>query len=401
MPRLLKDRRLLAGLFAALVLAGAWLARPPAVTVVQVTPQAIREALQLTGRVETRHRATLSSLASGTVTRVTVEAGDAVQAGQLLALVSNPETEAALAQSDAALAQAEARRARLRDVERPTARADADNAALARDQAARQLQNLEPLQASQAVSAEQYRAARETLARAERDAQSAALRAQSLDGGRDWKLAEADVAQAAAARSVAAARQSQLRIVAPASGVIIARDIDPGAAVQAGTPLFLLAPRGAAAEIHVDVDERFLGLVSVGQPVTVIADAFPAQPLAAQVARIAPRVDADRGAIDVRIALASPPPWLREDMTVSVEILVGEKPAAPVLPLAAVRDLDSRPWAWCVQDDRARRCELTLGLRDEQRVEVLGGVPDGVAVVTDTRTLTENARVRPLADESN
>jgi len=300
-----------------------------------------------------------------------------------------------VAQASASLAQAEARRARLRDVDRLTARADADNAALAREQAARQWHNIQALHAAGSVSEEQWLAAREALQRAERDAAAAALRAASLDGGRDARLADAEVAQANAARALALARQSQLRVVAPAAGRIVRRLAEPGMAVQAGTPLLEFAP-DAAPEVRIDVDERFLGRLRDGQPVTVLADAFPQSPLAGLVSRLAPRVDAERGAIDVRVRLQSPPPWLREDMTVSVEILVGENPAAQVLPLTALRDLDSRPWAWCVQDGRVRRCEPQLGLRDAQFAEVLGGIPAGARVVTDSGPFSEGDRVRAV-----
>ncbi len=396
MPALPRDRRhIVVAAVVAVTALGYWLARPPAVAVVAVEPQAVRETLQLSGRIATRDRATLSAQVAGTVARVAVEEGDAVKAGQLLVAIDNPELAAALQQAEATLAQAVARRERLRDIEAPTAQADAERAAIEREQAARQLENLLALEPSGAVGAEQVRAARESLALKEKAAQTAQLRARSLAEGRDRELGEADVAQARAAAAVARARLGWTQVRAPADGVVVGRDIDPGSAVQAGTPLLAFAPR-AAREVRVNADERFLSMLREGQPVRVVADAWPGQPFDGTIARLSPRIDAERGALDVRIALPAPPAWLREDMTVSVEILVGENAQAAVLPLSAVQDAGAGAWAWCVQDGRVRRCNLRLGLRDEHRAEVLDGAPPGTLVVDDSRTLADGDRVRPV-----
>lgn len=394
---LLKDRRFLAALVFAAIVAGWLLLRPARVDVVTVTPQSIRETLLLTGRVATRDRATLAAQVSGTVLRVAVEEGEKVKAGQVLLLIDNPELGAATRQADAALAQAEARLAKLRDIDRPTAQAEAERAQIESEQAERQVMNLEPLQAAQTVSAEQYKAAKETLALKQSAARSALLRARSIDGGRDWKLAEADLAQANAARAVAQARQSYTTVRAPADGMIVGREVDPGAPVQAGTPLLTFAPVGAT-EIVIDVDERFLDMLKLQQPVKVVADAFPDQAFDGTVGRIAPRIDPARGSVAVRVAIAKPPAWLREDMTASVEILVGEKKDVPVLPVSALIDLNSKPWAWCVADGLLARCELKLGLRDDTRAEILAGAAPGTVVVAHAnKALAAGKRVRTRA----
>lgn len=395
MPVLPRDRRYIAAAVVAVAALGYWLARPPAVEVVAVAPQAIRETLQLTGRIATRDRANLAAQVAGTVARVAVEEGDAVRAGQLLVAIDNPELAAALHQAEASLAQAVARQQRLRDIEAPTAQAEAERAAIEREQAARQLDNLLALEPSGAVGTEQVRAARETLALKEKSAQTAQLRARSLAGGRDRELGEADVAQARAAAAVARARLAWTQVRAPADGVVVGRDIDPGAAVQPGTALLAFAPR-ASREVRVNADERFLSMLREGQPVGVVADAYPAEPFRGTIARLSPRVDAARGALDVRIALPEPPAWLREDMTVSVEILVGENAQAPVLPLSAIHDAAAGAWAWCLDEGRVRRCNLRLGLRDAQRAQVLDGAPPGTWVVNDGRTLADGDRVRPV-----
>lgn len=392
----LTDRRLLAaGALVLLILLAWWWWRPAAIDTVVVENRAIRETLQVTGRVATRDRIALAAQVPGTVGRVAVEEGDKVTAGQLLVVIDNPEIAAGARQAEAALRQAEARLARIREIDRPVALAEAERARIEFEQARRQVENLEPLLAAQTVGAEQFRTAQETRDLAAQRQATAALRAQGLEaGGRDWKLAEAELAQAAAARDVARARQDWLTVRAPAGGRIIARHVDPGAPVQTASALLDFAPENDA-EVRVDVDERFLDLLRTAQPVAVIADAWPDARAAGRVRHIAPRVDAARGSVEVRIALEETPDWLREDLTVSVEILVGEKSAAPVLPVSAVLDQNSRPWAWCVREQRLKRCELTIGLHDAEHVEVLAGADAGTEVVAVAdRTLKDGARVR-------
>ncbi|MFP5383442.1 MAG: efflux RND transporter periplasmic adaptor subunit [Gammaproteobacteria bacterium] len=392
----LTDRRLLAAgaLFLLLLVAWLWW-RPAAVDTVVVENRAIRETLQVTGRVATRDRIALAAQVPGTVGRVAVEEGAEVTAGQVLLVIDNPEIAAGARQAEAALRQAEARLARIREIDRPVARAEAERARIEFEQARRQVENLEPLRAAQTVGAEQFRTTQETRDLAAQRQATAALRAQGLEaGGRDWKLAEAELAQAAAARDVARARQDWLTVRAPAAGRIIARHVDPGAPVQTASALLDFAPE-KDTEVRVDVDERFLDLLRTGQAVAVIADAWPDARAAGRVRHIAPRVDAARGSVELRIALEETPDWLREDLTVSVEILVSEKPAAPVLPVGAVLDQNSRPWAWCVQEQRLRRCELAVGLHDAQHVEVLAGAAAGTEVVAVAdRTLKDGTRVR-------
>lgn len=392
----LTDRRLLAtGALALLLLLGWLWWRPAAIETVLVENRAIRESLQVTGRVATRDRVELAAQLAGTVGRLPVDEGDAVTAGQVLLVIDNPEIAAAARQADAALREAGARLARIREIDRPLARAEAEQARIAFEQASRQVRNLEPLVAAKTVGAEAFRNAQENRDLAEQRHRAAGLRAEGLaDGGREWQVAEAELAQADAARGVARARLDWLTLRATADGRIVARHVDPGAPVQPGSPLLDFAPR-ADREVRVDVDERFLDLLRPGQPVAVLADAWPDAPARGTVRRVAPRVDAARGSVEVRVTLSDTPDWLREDLTVSVEILVGEKAAAPVMPVGAVQDLNSRPWAWCVRDSRLARCDLRTGLRDARYVEVLAGAGPGteVAAAGDPRW-QEGTRIR-------
>jgi HlyD family secretion protein len=147
------------------------------------------------------------------------------------------------------------------------------------------------------------------------------------------------------------------------------------------------------------VDERFLDQLQAGQQAMVVADAFPGQPFAARVLSIAPAVDAQRGAIEVKLALAgAAAAFLREDMTLSVEVETGQRARALVLPLRALRGDAAADAATVLvaQDGRAQARAVRLGLRTLDAVEVLDGVRQGESVLLASG-IKEGSRVRPRA----
>jgi len=137
-------------------------------------------------------------------------------------------------------------------------------------------------------------------------------------------------------------------------------------------------------QLVAQVDERFLDQLQPGQKASVVADAFAGQRFAARVLSIAPAVDAQRGAIEVKFALdEQAPAFLREDMTLSVEVETARRERALVLPQAALRgavagDAGS---VLVLQEGRAQARSVRLGLRTLDAVEVLEGLAEGDRVL--------------------
>ena len=90
-------------------------------------------------------------------------------------------------------------------------------------------------------------------------------------------------------------------------GRVLLRKVEPGQIVQPGSALLSLALAGPT-ELVAQVDERFLDQLQPGQAASEVADAFPAQPFAAQLRSLAPAVDAQRGSVEVKLTPQQEPP---------------------------------------------------------------------------------------------
>ena len=164
--------------------------------------------------------------------------------------------------------------------------------------------------------------------------------------------------------------------------------------VQPGKLLMTLSPAGSM-QLVLDVDEKNLRLIHVGQKALASADAYSQQNFEATVAYINPGVNPQTGAVQVKLRVDQPPPYLQQDMTVSVDVEVARRPRALVLALTAVRAPDSAaPWALVLSQGRAHRVALTLGSRSGGMVEVVSGLAEGDAVLLASAAAGDGQRVR-------
>ena len=216
--------------------------------------------------------------------------------------------------------------------------------------------------------------------------------------GSDYAVAKAALAQAKATLLVAAAKLDATVIRAPADGMLIARSVEPGHVAEAGKELMALAPAGET-QLVLEIDEKHLAELAIGQKALGSADAFPAQRFAAELVYINPGIDPARGAVEVKLRVPNPPAYLRQDMTVSVDIEVARRADAIVVPSDALHDAASaEPWALVVRDRHTVRQPVKLGLRGDERTEVIEGIAAGDALVPVTNvTIEAGRRVRGVA----
>ncbi len=380
----------------------------PAVPVHVVQQEALQQSVVSTGRVSSLSRVAVGSLVLGTLTQVTVREGARVRRGDLLAAVRDDEAQAAMQQARATLEEAQARLTQIDALSLPQAEqalklADA-NLALAQDDYARTKRLTESGFYSPFKLEEVERNRQVALAQR---ASALALVSSNRSPGSDVALALARRDQAQAAMQAAAVRLANNRILAPADGVVLRRLAEPGDVVAQGRQLFELAV-GSETQLLLQVDEKNLRLVAVGQQALAVTDAFPDQRFEAEVFYIAPSVDALRGTVEVKLRVPQPPAFLRTDMTVSAEIKVAQRERTLTLDSSAVRDaagVAGSPWVLLVQQGRLLRRAVTLGLRGEGRMEILSGLVAGDQVIApvdgNAVGLSEGMRVRPQSQSQS
>ncbi len=365
--------------------------------VVQFAP--LVRTLQFSARVATLSRVDVGSTVTGRVANVRVAEGAQVRQGDVLVQLESDELAAALAQAVAVERQAQSRLLGLRSSGRSAAkaaRAQADATVLA---ASASLVRVRQLVAQGFYSAAQLDEAQRAVdvARAQQLSAQAQVQA-NADAGTDVVQAQAQLAQAQAATVAAQARLAQATLLAPADARVLVRAVEPGQIVQPGKALLSLALAGPT-QLVAQVDERFLDQLQPGQKAAVVADAFAGQRFAARVLSIAPAVDAQRGAIEVKFALdEQAPAFLREDMTLSVEVETARRERALVLPQGALRGAVAGDTGavLLLLDGRAQARSVRLGLRTLEAVEVLEGLQEGDTVLRGG-TLQAGGRVRARA----
>lgn len=358
--------------------------RGPQVDALLVQSAPLVRTLQFSARVATLSRVDVGSTVTGRVAQVQVTEGAQVRRGDVLVQLESDELAAALAQAVAAERQAQSRLVGLRSSGRSAAQAARAQANATLQAASASLARVQQLVAQGFYSAAQLDEAQRAVDVAQAQQLSAQAQVQAnADAGTDMVQAQAQLALARAATVAAQARLAQATLVAPADARVLVRDVEPGQIVQPGKALLSLALAGPT-QLVAQVDERFLDQLLPGQKASVVADAFAGQRFAARVLTIAPSVDAQRGAIEVKFALEQQAPaFLREDMTLSVEVETARRERTLVLPQAALRGPveGDQATVLVLQEGRAQARPVRLGLRTLDAVEVLDGLAEGDTVL--------------------
>ena len=334
-----------------------------------------------TGRVATVSRAQVGSEITGVVLERLVQEGDQVSPGDLLLVLKSDELIAQARQAEVALTE-------LATSRRPQAAAELASAKAQLEQASREAARRRNLEAG-ILSAEEIEKAVETERVARNNFDAVRLRATALAPG---QVEEAKL------REQLAATQAQLaktKIRAGVAGTVLTRDVEPGDLVQPGRTLFTIALNGNT-EIRVPFDERNLPRFALQQNAAVIADAYPDQSFPAHINFIAPSIDPQRGTVEVRLLVDPVPDFLRQDMTVSVNVETNRRERALVIPNDALSSIKgNKAVVLLVRDGKIHRQQVTLGLRGLAMSEVVSGLSQGDQVLADAESsLTEGARVR-------
>lgn len=347
----------------------------------EVVSSPLIQTVVASGRVEKVSRTQIGSEITGVVLERLVQEGDRVYRGDVLLVLKSDEISAQVRQAEAELKE-------LATTRRPQAEVDLANAKVQLEQAQREAVRRRNTELG-ILSAEEREKSIEAEKLARNNLESARLKVASL--ARD-KVEETKLRERLAALQ---AQLAKTKIRAEVSGIILTRNVEPGDLVQPSQTLFTIALDGAT-EIRVPFDERNLPLLALQQKAAVITDAYPNQPFPAHINFIAPSIDAQRGTIDVRLTVDPVPDFLRQDMTVSVNVETNKRERTLVIPNDALSSISgNKAMVILVRDRKIQRHPITLGLRGLVMSEVVVGLKEGDHVLTDAESvLKDGTRVR-------
>ena len=368
----------------------------PQIPVVRVLRTDLVATVVASGNVAAPYRVNIAAQIVGVVSDVPVAEGQSVKTGDVLIRLDDREAKAAVVLAEGALAQAEARMRQLRELTLPAAEASLTQAQATLVDAQKTFDRAATLNRN----GYETRANLDDATRA-LDIARAQLRNAELvvftnrPDGSDYVMAETQRRQAQANLETARSRLTYTTITAPRDGVLIARSVERGFVVQPGAVLMVLSPFDDT-QLVVQIDEKNLGRLALGQPALASADAFPDQRFPADLVYINPGIDITRASVEVKLHVPTPPAYLRQDMTVSVDIETARRPQTLVLPLAAIRDLGSpTPSVLKLVQGRAVAQPVKLGIIAAGKAEVLDGLTVGDTVLASRSPAIEpGARVR-------
>ncbi len=322
---------------------------PPVVETVVVTPEMVRDKVELVGQLDSVYSVLLKPEISGVVASIAFEEGTPVKKGDPLVQLRDREQRARLREALAYVALARTRYDRATSL-------------------------------------------------AERHAQSAA----ALDGA----AAEHEIAKARL--DLARLQLDRTVIRAPFDGVIGPRLVSPGERVNPGG---VGGPGGGGGEgsglARIDslgemelvfaVPETVMSLVRKGQPVALRVAPFPGEIFAGKIHFVDPRVNATSRRVLVKARIPNPDHKLRPGLFAKLDVEVARRTEALMVPEQSVMYGRDGTYVWRVVDDQAERVPVELGIRQPGRVELRSGVRAGDRIVSaGTHKLRPGSALRDI-----
>jgi HlyD family secretion protein len=377
------------------------------VMVANVARENLSSIIATNGRVEPIAPQTFRARYPTFVQRTYVVEGQQVKSGQKLFDLDDTEVQADLAQARADLAtQEEALNvAKAGGYASQAAKANADlqKAQANRDQLRHDNETLTKLVAEKAATSEELQQNRLKLFEAEADFQASEKVKQTLE-----KQAQLDQGRVTLQvdHSRATVRDLEERLgsshgTSPIDGTLYSLPIRQGDFVKAGDLLAELADLHKV-RIRAFIDEPELGQIAVNQPVDILWDAQPGRVWNGRT-EVLPKQVVTRGTRSVGELICSVTND-RQDLlpntTVDVRIQVSERPSVLVIPRGAVSIDGDKRYIFRVENNRLRRVQITVGIANPTKIEVLSGLSEGdVVALPGNASLKQNLKVIPVYPE--
>ncbi len=357
---------------------GGKMSKPPvAVEITKVSHENIRDIGTFSGTLSPRSSFTVSPKVAGRLQRLTVDIGDVVHSGQMIAVLDDEEYVQDVLQAKADLAVAQAQKVQTES---------------ALNLASRELERVKTLREKDFVSESDM-----DQAQSEYDAAYA-----------NHQVANAQLEKRKAELKSAEVRQSYTRITVsweegPATRVVGERYVDEGAMLTPNSAIVsILDNSSMTAEI--DVIERDYPKIRIGQPAIISTDAFANEDFVGKINRIAPMLQESSRQAKVEIDVPNPDGNLRPGMFARVQIEFQTHENAIVIPTSALARRNEHEGVFIIDRDTmtAKFVEVQTGIRQDDRIEVIKPELKGEIVVLGHHLLEDGGAIRlPNAKPQN
>lgn len=355
---------------------------PTRITVQTVQTGVLSPSLYGIGTVEARRSWMVGPTTAGRVLSVKVDVGDTVHAGQVIAEMDPVDLDQRLAALDAALQRGSSTQA--------AARAQVADATARRELAAINAKRNQDLAAQNFISSGALESRLQEKASA--DAALQAAQANLMGAGQDLIRQKAE-------RAALAQQRNNVRLLAPADGVVTSRDAEAGSTVVAGqSVLRLMDP--ASLWVKMRVDQGRSGGLAVGLPASVVLRSQPQNPLTGQVARVELLADIVTEERIAQVTLDAPANGAALAASVGelAEVTLQLPTSTPTLlvPNASIQHQQGQAGVWRLEDGKPIYAAVRLGASSLQgQVQVLDGLNAGdVVVVYSQKAVLPSARVQ-------
>jgi HlyD family secretion protein len=334
------------------------------VPVVKATVGDIESSLEISGTLAPRTRVAVKPRLPGTLEQILVDIGDAVREGQTIATLDRRELDA---QADAAVASVAVATAALE-----TAEAALANAMLEHDRAKNLFE-------------------KGALPRQRLDAANTSHRASIAQ--RD--LATANLAQANATLRRAREVQKNATITSPVTGYVVERNYDAGA-MPGDLPVVVVADL-RQMKLEAGVSELEAGRLRAGMKARVSVQAKPGETFYGQLAAIAPEVDERNRHFKIEVRVPNDGRTLLSGMYATARVVEAAAARAVLVPKESVTTKDGKRVVQKIEGNSVIAVEVTEGLGDGARVQIVQGLAAGDVVLADARrALAAGAKVRGI-----
>ena len=381
---------IVAGVAGLGALGYAWMPKPQPVEVATIRYLPLEVSVSDDGRTRVRERIAVAAPITGKLSRIDLDPGAVLEAGQAVAQIAPPDPPALDAHSWAqAQAHVTAGLARQRQAEAAIARAK-----VSRAQALRDVGRVVTLTASGAITGVERE-------RAELAADLATNDLAQAEASRAAAVADVEASRAALGRGGPGAA-TPVVVTAPVRGTVLRVLRDDAGPVVAGTPLIELGDLGAL-EAVVDVLSSDAARLRVGAA-AAITEWGGDRPLAGRVRAIEPsaftRISAlgiEEQRVNVIVAIDAPPAVLGDGFRVEIRMVVWRGDHVLAVPASALFRARARWAVYVVRAGRARLQPIEIGQRAPSEVEVVSGLVEGdVVILHPGDRIADQVRVLPV-----